>query len=407
MKYAGLCMATCAIVLLMLSGSALAQKTVHIREKPRPEYDAQGINLGGFTLLPELTVGETYSDNIYATKNDETSDWITTVAPTISLESDWSRHALNMETGMKGGFYSSESDENYVDGRFLIDGRLDVLRESFLTAMAGTRRLHEERGDPDFGEDWDEPSTYYLHNADLSYYHGRGKLSVTGGTGVTAYDYKSVDLQDGGSENMDYRDRKVYNVNARVEYDLHPDANPFITSRYNWRDYDESDAQRDSQGYRVGAGTGFDLGGVTSGEVFGGYMAQDYDDRSDISGPWYGMSLLWNVTTMTSVEAEVQRTIQETTRKDSPGIRGTEAGISVDHELLRNLLVGASYDYTRNSYEDVDITDKYHTISSNLTYLWNRYLNAELDYTLKDKTSDKSHREYTENRYSLSVTGQF
>jgi hypothetical protein len=380
-----------------MAGAALADST----------YDPLGIRTGGFTLYPSLTLGGKYNDNIYATRSNEEADWITTVTPALDVRSNWSRHALRLNTGLAGGFYASNSDENYLDAHVLVDGRLDVHRESYLTARAGFERLHEDRGDPDANAAWDEAAVYYRTSTGLAYHQGLNRFSVKAGADYEDLNYTSVDLRGGGSQNMDIRDRGLYDLHARLAYELLPDVQPFLATRYEWRRYDRADARRDSEGYRIGLGTGFRLSGVTSGEVFGGYMRQEYDHYDDISGFWYGMSLLWKATRLTTVEARAESAIKETLRAKSSGIDVTEAGLRVEHELLRNLRAAAFIDYARDAYEGEDITDHYTTIGPSLTYLWNRNLSARVDYRYRHKESNRSEREYDENIFGLSVTGAF
>ncbi|WP_291321970.1 outer membrane beta-barrel protein [Desulfonatronospira sp.] len=395
------------LILFMFSGTALAQRGVPIHEKPRPDYDPLGIRAGAFTIKPALTLGLEYSDNIYATKRDKESDMITTVAPEIDISSNWIRHFLGLDAGLESGFYASESDENYLDGHIFLRGRMDILRESFLLARAGFQQLHEQRGVGEFSYQWDEPSVYQQTTGDLSYYQGMGRLSFSTGGKFTRRDFKRVDLRSGDSLNQDFRDYNTYQLQARLAYELNPDVQPFISARYEWRRYDKSWVKRDSDGYRIDIGTGFDLGGVTSGEVFVGYMKQYYDHRPDISGFWYGLSMLWQPTRLTSVEAEVMRSIKETTFPDSSGTRSVDAEVRLDHELLRNLLVGAFFDYTRDSYQGVNVKDNYYTLGPRVTYLWNRNLRAEAKYAYRTKDSNRSHREFTENKFLVSITGAF
>ena len=410
-RVAIVCICAMAIFFMLAGPAASQERGVPVYEKPRPDYDPLGIRAGAFTIRPDLTLGLEYNDNIYAADSGEESDWITTVAPEVDVRTNWVRHALGLNTGLEAGFYGSESDENYVDGHVFLDGRLDVLRGAFLNAAAGYHYLHEERGAPDADAAWDEPANYHRWDGDLSYFHGLGRLSLTLGTDFTRMDYRRVDLVGGGSENLDYRDRNIFDVNARVAYEMHPDVHPFIQTSYNWRRYDNRDPglseKRDSDGYRIGVGTGFDLGGVTSGEIFAGYMSQSYDNLRDISGMWYGMNLLWNVTQLTSVEAGVRKSVKETTARDASGIDAIDTNLRVDHELLRNLLVGAFFDYTYDDYQGRDISDKYYVFGPRVTYLWNRNLSAEAGYTRRIKDSNVSAREYTENRFKVSITGSF
>ena len=387
-----------AVIAVMTAGTALAKS----------DDDALGIRAGAFTVKPKLTIGTEYNDNIYATKNDKKSDWATVVNPKIDVTSNWSRHLLDLNAELKSAFYASESDEDYVDGRVFVNGRVDVRREAFIKARAGFERLHDERDDPDAAYAWQEPARYYRTTADIAYHQGLNRFSITAGADFSSLDYRSVALKGGGSEDLDIRDRNLYGVTARLAYELNPEVQPFVTARYEWRRYDrEREALRDSKGYRIGVGTGFKLTGVTSSEIFAGVMNQDYADRGDNSGFWYGMSLFWEPTRMTSVKVTGQSSIMETTRADASSINAWDAGVSIDHELLRNLLVGAMVKYDRYDYKGEDITDNDLTLGPSLTYLWNRNLSAKAQYAYRTTDSNVSERDFTENRFSLSITGEF
>jgi len=404
------CLFLILLMIFFLPYAALAGRVVPITEKPRPDYDALGIRAGAFTIKPKITLATEYNDNIYAQTDGRTSDWIFTLAPSVNIASDWSRHSIRFDVGAKSGIYSSESDENYIDGHALFNGSLDVTRDSYITGGFGFKRLHEDRGDPDAGAfwaQWDEPAVYYQNTGNLLFFQGLGRFDLTTGGGITNLDYRSVDLLDGTSQDQDGRDRNIYNVNARIAYNMHPDVAPFITTRYEWRKYDESDVERDSEGYRIGIGTGINLGGLMAADIYGGVMEQDYDHRDDISTFWYGMSVLWNPTNLTSIQATAETSVKETTVADASGIDAFDANLEVDHELLRNLLVGANAEYTYNDYKGEDISDKYYVIGPSVTYLWNRNLEAKIGYRYRTKHSNLSFREYTENRFTLSLTGSF
>jgi hypothetical protein len=396
-----------ALIVLMIPGAARAQKVVSIVDQSRPDYEPMGIRAGTFTINLHFTLGTEYNDNIYAAKNDTKSDWITSLSPKVDVQSNWSRHSLKLNAELDPGQYASESKENYMDSHIFMDSRVDMRRESFFRARAGYQHLHEERGSMDVSETWYERAVYNRTQGNISYYHGLNRLSLTAGAAITTLNWQSVALKDGGSQCLNIRDRNLYDIRARIAYELHPDVHPFITTRFDWRHYDKPEAMRDSQGYRIGIGTGFGITGTTSGEIFGGYMLQDYDYRDKISGAWYVMSLLWNPTRLTSIEARAESSVMETTRVDSSGVSAIEAEISIDHELLRNLLVGASMDYRRCSYEGEDITDNYYTLGSDLTYLWNRNLGAKAEFNRRIRDSNISDREFNENRFVISITGSF
>lgn len=84
---------------------------------------------------------------------------------------------------------------------------------------------------------------------------------------------------------------------------------------YNIKTY-EKNPTHESDGYEAVVGTVVDLGGITSVDVFAGWMNQNYDKsptKKKLSSPRLGGRLDWNVTGMTTVIVEANRTIEETT----------------------------------------------------------------------------------------------
>lgn len=371
---------------------------------------SQGVRAGAFVFKPELTLGMEYNDNVYATKNNTESDWIASVKPRIRAISLWSRHEIKLDAGLDSMEYLDNSGEDHTNAHVLAGGRLDVVRGTYIEAQGGYEKLHEERGSPDAQNAWDEPASYDRLSASGTINRQSGRFALTAEGEVLNYRFDRVGLVGGGSENLDYRNRTEYTTRARVAYAQLPGVAPFIECRYDRRQYEEeNEAQRNSEGYRIGAGTEIYMGGITQGEIFGGYLHQNYEDREDFNSAWYGGSLSWEATRLTSVKATVERLIRETTQAGASGILSTEARLLVQHELLRNLIIGAGFAYIDDDYKGLDLTDKYYQAGPRVNYLWNRYLSAGLkyDFTQKNSSRYESLREYETNRVIITVTGSF
>ncbi|MDO9263330.1 MAG: outer membrane beta-barrel protein [Desulfosalsimonadaceae bacterium] len=370
-----------------------------------------GIQQGAFMIYPQLKAGMTYNDNIYATDTNTKSDWIATIAPNVLASSTWSRHALKLDAGMDTGFYMDESDEDYYNAHVLANGRVDVVQDSYFDLKAGYENIYEDRGSPDSLASWSDPGRYEVLSAGAWANQDMGRFFLKTGGNLANYNYHSVDMVGGGSDTQESRDRNEYDVDARVGYEWLPNVNPFMEARYNWRQYNKDElALRDSNGYRIGAGTGIYMGGITSCEVFGGYMSQDYDDREreDVSSAWYGLTLLWDATQLTSVKAGVKRDVKETTLAGASGIIGTDVDFRVSHELLRNVKVGLDLGYTYDNYEGVNVNDKYYRVGPNVSYQLNRYLSADLGYEFRQRDSSQNERlrNYDTNMVMCSITGR-
>ncbi len=409
-----------AIAVIIVSDS-MAQEPFRgdtVATRPRPDYDPAGVRMGSFLIYPKMAVDQTFNDNVFATNDDERSDFITSLQPEVTLASDWNNHAFNLGAGADLGFYSSETGENYQDWNVASDGRIDITRADKLFLGAGYAHLHEERGDPDDLGAISDPVEYELGTAFLRYARTAGRISLTPEVIFRRYDYQDTNARGPGSfkVNQDDRDRNVYDTGVRVGYEIAPGYEPFVRVGGNVRDYDrtpdDTGLNRDSYGYDATAGLSIDFGGVTFGDVFAGYRKQVYDDDADlnnIDGPTVGLSLDWNATNLTSINAKVTRIIEETTEPGSSGYFATSGVVTVDHELLRNLILSATGGITNRDYEGIDRDDYVFLAGAGAKYLMNRnfYVSAGYSYTSEDSdVSGGPSQGYTQNRFLVRLEGQ-
>lgn len=382
--------------------------------RPRPEYDPIGIRAGSFFFFPRATVVEEYNDNIFATEHNREDDFITQLSPGLSVESDWNNHALNFGAEGDFGIYAKHNSENYQDYAFVTDGRLDITRDAQLSGGGGATRRHEDRGNPDSDFGAKDPTVYYQYDAFATYFQQFGRFSATVDGQFFRRDYDDNENLQGQNINNDDRDRNVYGGGIRGGYEIIPAYEAFVRFDANNRVYDETPddtgVKRDSWGYGIVGGLAFDISGITVGDVYFGYRDQIYDrDLSNISGPTGGMSLDWNVTPLTTVGANIARTIEETTETGASGYWATAGTLRVDHELLRNVLLNVSGGVTNNDYEGIARNDFIYRAGIGGRYLLNRHFSATLNYvfTRRDsKDAPGGDEDYTENRVLIGITGQ-
>lgn len=374
------------------------------------EADGLGIRAGAFMVQPQTTLGIIYSDNVFAADDDEESDFITTISPSVSIDSGWSRHALGIDLATTAGIYADNSSENFVDTSIAVAGRLDVRRETAIQAQVSFARNHEERGDPNTLLENDEPAIFTVASGEAFVLHGSGRISVRAGASVQQFRYSEVDLVGGGSITQDERNNRRFEVSGRVSYELRPEVIPFVEVAYNVRDFFEQDANpvdRDSDGIRVGIGTGVILPGNFNGEVFAGWLEQDVDEEGrDISDVWFGGQVDWEVTRLTSLSANLTRTIEESVDPNVTGITQTDFTGTIDHELRRNVRLGGFLGVIDQQFEGADFDDQFFEYGARVEYLWNRHLDAEFRVSRKDRNSDEDARESDITLIYLGVTGR-
>ena len=403
----------CALALAAILPAAEAQaqepqRGQSVFERARPDYDPLGLRAGGFMVFPRIEIGEAYDDNIFAEDNDEEDDFITLVRPEVDVESNWGRHAVNLRTGAEAGFYLDNTDENFVDGFALVDGRIDVVRETFIFGDLGWRHRHEDRGSPD-DVNGEEPTEYEVYSAGLGVFRGRGRISARVDGEVDRFDFHDVDATGGGEIDQDDRDRTHYTLSGRVGYEYLPDTEVFVRLTGRMRDYDELEGglDRDSTGYAAVIGTDLDFTGKVTGEVYVGYQHTTYEDDAlnDIDGLAAGGAVLWNITGLTSLRGFAEISTEETTQAGASGYLSGRMGASVEHELLRNVLLGAGLTLGRDDYEGIDRQDDIIIGNVSAKYLINRNFYAGAEFTHRTRTSD-SPDEYSQNIFLVRIGAQ-
>jgi hypothetical protein len=320
----------------------------------------------------------------------------------LSVESNWANHAVNLRTGADAGFYSQFSRLDYTDYFVSGDGRLDVTRDAALFAGGGYAREHEEPGEPDAPSDAKQPTEYDLINGFGRYVQKFGRFRGIGEATILRLDYDKTNTVAGPSDSNTGRDRNTYAGGMQLGYEIVPSYEAFVRAEGNERRYDQrvtGGVERNSQGYNAVAGVSLDLGGVVFGDVYAGYLQQFYEDSTfnTLSAPTAGLSLTWNVTTLTTINARAARVVQETTQGGASGILRTTGGLTADHELLRNLILTAGLTVTNDDYQDIKRNDYYYITGVGARYLMNRNIYANIGYQFVRHTTDG--RDTTDNSY--------
>jgi hypothetical protein len=379
--------------------------------RKRPELDPLGVRAGTFFIYPKLELEESYSDNIFADEDDEESDFITRILPSLRIDSDWANHALSLEGGADVGRYLDNTDEDFEDFHFGASGRVDVRRSTNVRARVRYQALHEDRGSP---EDVNgvEPTEFDIFSGDVRGFHNFGRVNVTLGGTFDRYDFDDV-ATTGPPINNDDRDRDEVEGSLRVGYEIVPEYEAFIRGAYNFRDYDsgldDSGVNRDSDGFEVVVGLEADFGGIVFGDFFAGYKSQNFDDASlnTVDGPLVGADITWNVTPLTTIVGTASRLIRETTQAGVSGRFLTTVGLSADHELLRNLLLGADVSVSHDDFEGIDRTDLIYQAGVNAKYMLNRYFYVSGGYDLRMRDGDSSADDFTENIFFIRLRAQY
>jgi hypothetical protein len=375
------------------------------------EYSPLGIRAGGFRIFPATEFSASYDDNIYATKDNTRSDYIFVVGPTVEVQSEFSRHFIGFNVFSRVGRYVDETKENYWDYGIESEGQLDITSTNNLQGGFTVARLHDSRDDPEDDATLAEsvrPVRYMNYAANLAYNHLFNRVTFRVGAVFNRDDYR----QGAGSARQNDRDVNEYTGLLRVGYNVSPRINTFVEGLYN---VERRDVHRDSDGFERdnngwGARTGVDVNftDLLFGEAFVGYVTQYYDDSAfdTESGVNYGLNLTWLPTLLTTVTLTGGSEFEPTTNEDASSNFESTVGLRVDHELLRNVLIGAEGGYVRSDFSNANRTDNRFDAGADVTYLINRHFSVGAAYGFSTRNSDDEQDEFDSNVFTVRVRAQ-
>jgi hypothetical protein len=151
------------------------------------------------------------------------------------------------------------------------------------------------------------------------------------------------------------RNRTEFREAARVGYEFLPGYEFWTRGSLNQRIYNNTDSlgyNRSSNGWDLTGGIAIDFGGLTSIEVFAGYVQQDYYDYrfSNITQPTFGLTGYWNPLRELWVKPFVRRTVEDSALTTAAAYVNTAGGVDVNYDVRPNVRLDAHLDYSVADY---------------------------------------------------------
>lgn len=412
-----------------------APETQGVLQRPRPDYDPLGVPLGSFIVFPSAVLTENYDSNVFAIPSPGVKgDFFTDLAPSVAVDSNWNNNALNLLAGGDIKRYDTLVSENVSNANFSTGGRIDILRDVYLSGGMGYQLEHEDRASPNSITGQKNPTEYQVAGGGLSYVQQPGRLGFRIDGVANYFSYDNAQTATGTTIIETDRNRLEATIKPRLIYEVAQGYNAFVQLQANRRDYqsqfDQFGEARTSHGYEADAGTALDLGGLITGEIYAGYLDQYYStdhvptaenvvapplNKPSVSGVGFGMNLLWNVTEIDSVRFTASRTVQETIVNNTVGTAVLDASadlvslasVSVEHELRSNVILTAGVIYSHDDFEGIGKSADNYEADAGGRYLINRNLSAGLDFSYRNRSSNITGFDYSRELVMAKLRTQF
>jgi hypothetical protein len=365
------------------------------RKRLKPDDDpfgAVGDYAGSFLVKSAVELLGGYDTNPGRTSVPKGSPFYV-VAPEFLAVSDWDRHALVAD--LRGSFTGygntfpppadgtispAPTNVDRPDFTGHIDGRLDVTRDTRLTAEMRLRVATDNPGSPNIQAGLARYPIYSTLGGTFGIDQNFNRLQVSAGGTVDRTVYTNSRLTDGTSTTNDDRNFTQTGGVGRVSYDLLPGVKPFAEiegdSRVHDLQFDRNGFARDSSGGYAKAGSSFEFSRLLTGDIAVGYAMRDYVDPrlNRLQGLLTSASLTWTATPLTTAKFYSDTSIGETTLPGTSGVLTYVYTVEVDHDFRRWLTAIGRFTWGTLDYQGDGRSDRIYTLSGDLIYKMTRNL---------------------------------
>jgi hypothetical protein len=361
---------------------------VTVTSRLRPEYEYQGLRLGGFIFHSEVVESAGYETNVTATQPPHGSSFLDTAATAQAL-SDWGKDSLGAAVSIDNNLYFDQPRQTDTNWTASIGGSHDFGTDTVYIAYA---HLNLNQTPSDLGvPQLDSPIAYRVDTARLTYKALFGKGTVTPGIEVTNYSYDNGTVQ-GQPYNQTYRNRVVIAPSTIASYDFDALRGVLGVVRYasaQYTDPQQDAATRNFNDISVLGGVNYDTGGMVRLRLLLGYEARLFQspEYKTIAAPIVEGSAIWTPTGLTTVTGTIARYIQESATENTVGYIESVAKVSVDHEYLPNVLFNATAAAVRDDYSQSEGQQTFYSFGGGVTWLLNNHMRLGLRYEFSTRQS--------------------
>jgi hypothetical protein len=323
-------------------------RNVSVTEEYEPAFQQLGVRSGSIVALPSIGVSTGATDNVYVSNAFKRSDAFYTIQPALRVTTDWAMHQLNLTATADIQRFAHETIRNQESFFLSGESRVDLGSDFQVAGRLQYSRVSETPFASDLSSDISVLSQFTRLNPSLAAVYKVGRMRLTARVDVQKLNFSTIQFADGSTRDQAQRDRLTERVAGQAEYALSPSIAAFTQVTLEQTNFPNprADGQpsRSSKGYTALVGFNFDLAGMMRGSFATGYTARNYAARAyeNVGGLAIQVQGEIFLTPLTTIGIGAQRVIQDANSPFNAAYSDTRASITVDHALLRNLILSAN-----------------------------------------------------------------
>lgn len=361
------------------------------------------LQIGDFALQSSASFFTSYDDNIEADDEERDEDVFFSFAPSIRAQSLYARHSIGFGASGTASTALKNGSEDFFDWRIGADGKVDLSRQSKITAAVGYTRDTEDDEAIDAEEDQDDLAIN-LFNASLNYNVNGDTIGYSLGSSISRLDAEGSDFDD--------RDRTTLGLRASASYAFSDRLSLSLGPSYQYSTFDEEVADdgegRDAQIIGARIGGGYKVSRTINTQASLGYSIARFadGDRKEDQSAVGDIGVIWDAGAGTSLELRAGQTLGLTVVDGADSRKTTTGSARLNHRLQlgSRSVLSSSLSYRIAEISDLDRTD--HNIGASLGYAYRLAENIffSSSYRFSRRDSEDNEADYYRNLISLGIS---
>ena len=354
---------------------------VTVLSRLRPLYEEPGVRLGAYTINAHLDESIGYDSNILGIKNGPSSGFVKT-SPSIIANSNWSRDRLGISVSTDNYTYFTAPQQNYTNYNVSIGGGYTIGRHDLNVGYSHFRQ--HELGTDIGAVATTTPLPYDVDAVRADYTIEAGRFSFVPNIDVRLFQFGNAAVV-GQPTNQSFRDRTVVLGGVTTRYELSDQRSILVVVQGINSHYIRPQTQQvstNSKSVLLLAGLDYQATGLWRYRLLGGVEVRAFESSQfgTRTAPIAEANVIYTPTGLTTLTGYVRRQIEDIQSEGTAGYTFTTAGIVLDHELKRNILLQGRGNFQAAEFFQSTGTTTSYTLGGGVNWLVNRRVRLSADY---------------------------
>ena len=393
----------------------------------RPEtISANGVLVGPLQVHPHMGVAQMYTDNVFRTNSNKTSDFLTTLSPGIQVRLPFAGfHSFLIDYRSNLQYYSRTTSNDVQDQtavgalKFNFPGGLNI-------DLQGEHRLgHDPRGSA-----VDNVNTQRLGVNKWTTDSFTGHAEYLGAQSIVGLDVETIRWEYLNNNQGPIRDRLTNRADLMFSRSITDKTSLLARVSAQQSIYDQN-KNLDNVIYTFSGGATWNLSEVTSGDILVGYqhvqftraqvnqpppLSQFFRDKDAYSNFYFMGRLNWQATPLLRITLQLYRTIQQTVASGSLFYTATGVNLTASHALTDRTTLNLNLGYEHDKFQSSssggttsgsDRSEDLKNVAMGVNYRAVKWLGLGAQYIFEDRHSTQTEFTYQANTFMLSAQTLF